>query len=190
MKKALLAIVFIGIAPRIQAQTTQRCDGKASYASCQIVDNDITTLCNFVSGKTPTPSSDQRFNFSAESWLWRMAGAHPDIDNDDVAKTKIQRMWQANRPAFTCNTSRMTGDLFSIAIRSNFPQFLELLHFNYDVDLSYAHPKDGTVLDFLASEIRRFEESGLGRSETAEALRGLYDTFRKEFRIKHAAELK
>lgn len=171
------------------AGNVQVCDGKASYDSCHVTSINITTLCNFVGGKSED-SADSPFKYAAEGELWRMAGAQPGVDSDEAATEKIRRMWLNNRERLYCNTARMSGNVLWYAIRSNFPEFLEMLHWTYGADLNFVDPATKmTTLDFMAAEVRRWEANGLGSSEGGKAQRGLYDWFKKELGLKHASEL-
>lgn len=119
-----------------------------------------------------------------------MSGAHAS-DSPATAKAKIQAFWKANRNTLLCNTGRMHGPVLHLAVRSSFPALLECLRYEYEVDMNYVDPTTGmTVLDFVVAEIKRFEASGHGRSDTVKALQGYYKTFRNDLGIRHAPELR
>lgn len=189
MRLTLLLIALVVTPSVARGESDQLCDGKGSYESCLITASDVTSLCNFVAGKTPD-APGARFMFAAEGHLWKMAGAHPQLDSDSAAVAKVRRMWRANRAALTCNTATLSGDIFAIAVRSTFPEFIEMLYYFYDLDLNHIDPVQKiTVMDFIQKEIGLLASNGQGNSEAANALRGYLRTFREDLGLKHAAEL-
>lgn len=179
----IVLLCLIGFVSAAHAQSTPRCGAEAGNSDCQVTTADVDRFCNFVSAKTRSREQG-RFTFSAEQWLWQMSGARVGLDSDSLAKMKIQRLWRANRAAFECHTTRMDGDILSIAVRSNFPELLEFLYYDYDLDLNYVDRlRNGTVLDYVSSEIARLEQSGLRDSDAVKSLRGYYNTFRNDLGV-------
>lgn len=187
---AALVPLIVLIAPALYAQSPQPCDGKASYAECEVTRVNVRRLCNFVSGKS-LEDPDEVFQFAAETALWEMSGAKLNVDSPEQATRKIQRMWDRHKSGLTCNTTRMFGNVLQIAVNSAFPEFIEMLEWKYGLDMNFIDPSTGrTVLDFVQSEIRRLEDSGLGESAHARTLRGYYKSFREWLKLKHASEIR
>jgi hypothetical protein len=119
--------------------------------------------------------------------------ADPENDSQALAKAKIQKMWNQNRIKFICSgyagvlSSGSNISLFSI--ETGFSTFVIDAVNKWDLNLNFIDENtNGTVMDFLISEIKRYSEMNNDFSGKIKEYQEIYD-YLKRFEVKHASEL-
>jgi hypothetical protein len=103
------------------------------------------------------PALSPKFSYTYQEALWNISCANPQIDSFDVAKVKIQAMWNKYRVYFRCYnypTSVATDkNITKFSMDSGFSAFLIEMVKKYNLDLNFKDPADQkTILDFLQDQ--------------------------------------
>lgn len=145
------------------------------------------------SGYDREPIQGNKLSFSFQEHLWKMSCADPENDSQALAKAKIQKMWNQNRIKFICSgyagvlSSGSNISLFSI--ETGFSTFVIDAVNKWDLNLNFIDENtNGTVMDFLISEIKRYSEMNNDFSGKIKEYQEIYD-YLKRFEVKHASEL-
>lgn len=122
----------------------------------------IMGICNSVYDKQEG-STESGLSYQYQEGLWDLSCAKPKIDSPDIARQKIQKMWNKNRENFRCykypNVTVTDGSILKFAMDTNFSTFLVSAVRKYNLDMNFKDPKDGkTIMDFLQDRITTFKK--------------------------------
>ncbi len=153
--------------------------------------NEFELVC--FSGYDREPIQGNKLSFSFQEHFWKMSCADQEKDSPAMAKAKIQKMWNQNKENFICSgyagvlSSGSNITLFSI--ETGFPTFVSDAVKKWDLNLNFIDKAtQGTIMDFLSSEIKRYSKMNNNFSGKIKEYQGTYD-YLKIFEVKHANEL-
>jgi hypothetical protein len=116
--------------------------------------NQFFNLCQNLYDKEPYDGSGP-FGYAYQEDLWDISCAKP-TDSFEVAKVKIQTMWNKHRENFRCyNTTSAANEknIAKFSIDSGFTVFISEAVKKYNLDMNFKDPADNkTVLDFLKDQ--------------------------------------
>lgn len=94
------------------------------------------------------------FSYTYQVDLWEMSCAKPEVDSIEVARTKIQKMWNENRENFRCpgfpTSNANDKNIAKLAMDYNYSGFLIEAVKKYKLDMNFKDSQDQkTILDFV-----------------------------------------
>jgi hypothetical protein len=115
------------------------------------------TVCLSIDGKKD-PKDGDKFGYKYQEDLWEMSCANAGKDSPEVAKQKIQIMWNTYRAEFKCkgNTENSIngGNVTKFAMDEGLGIFVIHAIKKYNLDMNFIDPYDGkTILDFVEEKL-------------------------------------
>lgn len=126
-------------------------------------ESDYKLLCAHIGTRAKASTETKYFTeYAYEQKLLEMACFNLDLDDEEVAKKKIQIFWNKYKTSCKCDALSFqvqNGNLLKFAISQNMPGVVETLADTYDLDINFIDAADGlNLLDFINSEIARMKK--------------------------------
>ena len=123
--------------------------------------DNFTNVCNSIYERK---ESESKFGDKYLEDLWMISCVTSSIDNDEVAKIKIQTMWNKYRKKFRCygytGVSVSDANIAKFSIDTGFSSFLIFVTKKYQLDMNFVDPADDkTLLDFLKMQSESYKNS-------------------------------
>ena len=129
---------------------------KNSHECPEPTRGDIGQLCLEMNEKE-SAGDESELNFKYQQTLWRISCANENSDDLEVARQKVQRMWNKYRTLISCKGPGVKvdgGNITKFSLETGFSIFLHDAIKDYKLDMNFKDPADGkTILDFVNEEI-------------------------------------
>ncbi len=128
-------------------------------------DSDYRLICGDLVTKSKVPGDEAEFyEYIYEKRLLHMACVNIGIDSEEIVKKKVQAWWEKYKTKCKCDSITFNvpnGSLLKFAISQSQPEFIDILVFNYNLDINFVDPADGrTDLDYLNDQIEILKGDG------------------------------
>lgn len=124
---------------------------------------DYKVLCAHIGTRAKASTKTKYFTeYAYEQKLLQMACFNLDLDDEEVAKKKLQIFWSNYKTSCKCDALSFqvqNGNLLKFALSQNMPEVIETLASTYGCDINFIDPADGlNLLDYILSEISRLKK--------------------------------
>lgn len=114
-------------------------------------------VCIAMFQRSEARNPESELGFSYQERLWQMSCAEPGKDSMDVARIKIQKMWNKHRENFRCynfpNSIATDSNITKFSLDTGFTSFMHEAVRRYKLDMNFVDPADKkTVLDFAKEQ--------------------------------------
>ena len=115
------------------------------------------SICVSMYQRDEALNPDNGLAFSYQEKLWKISCAEPGTDPINIAKLKIQKMWNKHRESFRCfgfpSTIATDMNITKFSLDTGFTSFIYEAVKKYKLDMNFLDPADGkTVLDFVKEQ--------------------------------------
>ena len=187
MKKLILFLMIIGLQGFCFAQSDdEKCPAptKESFAG----------VCIAMFQRSEARNPESGLGFSYQERLWQMSCAEPGKDTMELAKVKVQKMWNKYRENFRCynfpNSIATDSNITKFSMDIGFTSFIYEAVKKYKLDMNFIDPADGkTVLDFVKEQEELIRKTPPVNTSKADEYQKIYKML-VENGAKHSWELK
>lgn len=150
-------------------------------------------VCSSLYDRKEAKSNGPAVGYEYQEILWKMACAKIGIDKLDIARIKMQIMWNKYREKFRCYNYPILlasdKNFAKFSIDTGFTGFLTEAVKRYDLDMNFIDPGDKkTLLDWLQEREKQIRNSPPVDTGKADELQRMYQLL-KSNGAKHSREL-
>ncbi len=159
MKNLLIICLLVTTALTSQAQEKQN-----EVCDCpEPTEEQFITICNSIYAKKD-PTEGSPFGYKYVEDLWEMSCAKVGVDSPELAKKKIQCMWNKYKEEFRCDghsdVTLHNANVLKFSVDIGFSTFVVAAVKKYELDVNFKDPTDGkTILDFVEAELKHYRNS-------------------------------
>lgn len=134
------------------------CFAQSNNDKCPAPTKDqFSRVCSDLYSRDESEENGTGLSYAYQEKLWKMSCAKPGKDNIDIARKKIQNMWNENREKFRCYnypTSIATdANITKFSLDTGFTGFISEGIKKYKLDMNFIDPADNkTLLDFVMEQ--------------------------------------